>query len=246
MIAELTLKDDLQYGVEWYIKNRMDDGNYTLKTLGNLGVTTTAGLAYQFISDSQKFQAVINAAASKNDIHILSNPRLMVNDNQEAVMQIGNQVPVVSSEVSVQANTGVQRNINYRDTGVILRVKPTIHTEGLLTLTISQEVSEAQTNTTSNLDSPTILLRRISTNVVAGHGQSIVLGGLIGETKSSTINKVPLVGDIPLLGNLFKFTSRTTNRTELVVILTPTILSDLEDAVRVANEFKEELLWFKE
>ncbi|MDI6889844.1 MAG: type II secretion system secretin GspD [Thermodesulfovibrionales bacterium] len=248
-IAELTLKEDLKYGLEWYIKNKMVEGKYTLQTLGQLGLTTATGLTYQFISDTEKFKALINAFAKEDRINILSSPRLVVLDNEEATIQIGTEVPIVTGEVSApDITTGkpsIMRNIQYRTTGVILRVKPTINTEGLLTLNISQEVSEAQTNIASGIDSPMILLRRINTMVVAATAQSIILGGIMSETTSETENKVPLLGDIPVLGHLFKTTSRGKQKTELIILLTPSILTNIDDAVRVTNEFKEGLKWLK-
>ncbi len=248
-IAELTLKEDLKYGVEWYIKNKMVEGTYTLQTLGQLGLTTATGLTYQFISDTEKFKALINAFAKENRINILSSPRLVVLDNEEATIQIGTEVPIITGEVSApDITTGqpsIMRNIQYRTTGVILRVKPTINTEGLLTLNISQEVSEAQTNIVSGIDSPMILVRRINTMVVAATAQSVILGGIMSETTSETENKVPLLGDIPILGHLFKTTSKGKQKTELIILLTPSILTTIDDAVRVTNEFKQGLKWFK-
>ena len=249
-VAELTLTDLFQFGVEWMIKNSYQNGTYTFSTLGNLGVTTSTGLAFQFLSDSQRFQAVINAAATKGLVRVLSNPRVMVIDNQEATIQVGTDVPVLTGQIAaagITTPTGgatVLQNIQYQSTGIILKVKPLINTEGLLTLSLNIEVSQPGTNTTSSVSSPAISTRKISTNVVAAHGESMMLGGLIAENKSTTVNKVPFLGDIPLLGNLFKYNSQTTNRTELIIILTPTIITNVEDATRVTKEFREGLNWF--
>jgi len=246
MVAELTLNEELRYGLEWYIKNRMVEGGYTLKTLGQLGLTTTTGMTYQFISDTQKFQALINAFAAEGKINILSSPRLMVLDNEEATIQIGTDIPVVVGEVTRPDITapGILRNIQYRNTGVILRVRPNINTEGLLTLNISQEVSEMGANP-PGIASPTILVRRINTTVVAVHGKNIVLGGLMSEKISSAESKVPLLGDIPLLGHLFKTTTQEKTKTELIILLTPTILTSVDEAVNLTKELKQGLKWLK-
>lgn len=246
-ILELTLKDELKLGLEWYLKNRLAEGNFTLGQI--LGVPTSPGFTFTFITDSQRFNLLINAFASKGLTNILSTPRLMVLDNQAATIQVGTDVPVVTGEVTTAeaaagAATGVVRSIQYRNTGVILTVKPTIYTEGLLQLEITQEVSEMGASP-PGIASPTILVRRINTNVVAGDGQTIVLGGLISNTQGREESKVPLLGDIPLLGNLFKSQSREERKTELIVLLTPHIIKNLEEAKDVTEELKSRLKWLK-
>jgi general secretion pathway protein D len=246
MVAELTLSDDLKYGFEWLIKNKMLNGSYTLGA--TFGVPTSPGLTYTFLSESEKINVTINLLASKDLVNILSTPRLMVLDNEEATIQVGTDIPVVTGQVTTAeaagATTGVVQTIQYRSTGIILRVKPTINTEGLLTLNITQEVSEMGSNP-PGVSSPSILVRKINTSVVASSGQSIVLGGLMSETQSSSESKVPFIGDIPLLGEFFKSKSREKRKTELIVILTPKIVSTLEEATNITEDFKKELKWFK-
>jgi general secretion pathway protein D len=246
MVAELTLSDELKYGFEWLIKNRLFEGSYTLGL--TFGVPSSPGLTYTFLSDSEKLRVLINLLATKDLVNILSTPRLMVLDNEEATIQVGTDVPVVTGQVTTAeaagTTTGVVQTIQYRSTGIILRVKPTINTEGLLTLTITQEVSEMGSNP-PGISSPTILVRKINTSVVASSGQSIVLGGLMSETRSASESKVPLLGDIPLLGELFKSKSKEKRKTELIVILTPKIVSTVDEASRISEEFKKELKWFK-
>lgn len=249
-IAELTLKDDLQYGLEWYIKNRMQKGDYVLNTLGNLGVSTASGMAFQFLSDTQRFQAAINAFAKENRINILSSPRIMVVDNEEASIQVGTEIPVLSGETKStsadQLTTVATSSVQYRTTGLILRVKPTINAEGLLALEINLESSEGQTNTLSKIDSPLILTRRLTTSVIASTGQSVLLGGIMSENVSSTENKIPLLGDIPLLGNLFKSVSKSKTKTELLIMMTPIILTSTSEAEARTNEIKKSLKWLRE
>jgi len=246
MIAELTLSDELKYGFEWFLKNKMFEGNYTLGA--TFGVPTSPGITYTFLSETERLKVIINALATKNLVNILSTPRLMVLDNQEATIQVGTDVPVVTGQVTTAEaagqTTGVVQSIQYRSTGVILRVRPTINTEGLLTLDITQEVSEMGSNP-PGVASPTILVRKINTNVVAESGQSIVLGGLMSETQSTSESKVPFVGDIPGLGELFKSKSKEKRKTELIIILTPKIVSTLEEAAKITEDFKKELKWFK-
>jgi general secretion pathway protein D len=246
-VAELTLRDELKYGLEWFFRNKMLKGDYTLQTLFSVP-TGGPGLVYQFISDSGKFNVAINAFALDDKVNILSTPRLMVLDNQEATIQVGTDIPIVTGEVTAadvsQAVPSIMRNIQYRNTGVILRVKPTINTEGLLTLNISQEVSEMGSNP-PGINSPTILMRRINTTVVASQGETIVLGGLISESKGFTVSKIPLLGDIPLLGMLFKTTSKDDKKTELIIFLKPTIITNIDQAAKITNDLKKELKWLK-
>ena len=249
-IAELTLKDELKYGIEWYIRDSLFGGTlkgtFTMESL--FGLTKGPGLVYQFVTNTEKFKALINAFAAEDKVKILSTPRLLVLDNQEATIQVGTDIPIVTGEVTAsdvsQAQPSILRNIQYRNTGVILKVKPTINTEGLLTLNISQEVSEMGTNP-PGINSPTILMRRVNTSVVAAHGESIALGGLMSESIGDTENKIPILGDIPLLGNLFKTTSKENRKTELLIFLTPTILTSVDETAKITRDLKKELKWLK-
>jgi len=247
-IAELTLTDELKYGLEWYITNTLQGGTYQVGTLGALGVTPL-GLSFQFLSQTGNIKGIVSALATANKANILSTPRLTVLDNKEAMIQIGQDVPTVTSQVSgaditsTAANPSVLQNVQYRTTGVILKVRPTINSGGLLTLDISQEVSQPGANGVGG--SPIILTRVINTSVVVAHGQTLALGGLMRETESVSENKVPLLGDIPLIGNLFKYTDKTKDKTELLVLVTPTILVSTDDATKITDELKKELKWIK-
>jgi general secretion pathway protein D len=242
-VAELTLTDELKYGLEWFYRNSLEKGISTGQTIFSVP-TGGPGFVYQFLANSANFKVVINAYALDDKVNILATPSLMVLDNQEATIQVGTDVPIITGETSASdITTGtVFRNIQYRNTGVILRVKPTINTEGLLTLNISQEVSEIGTNP-PGIDSPTILTRRINTNVVAAQGETIVLGGLIFENKSKVVTKVPLLGDIPVLGYLFKTVSDSTRKTELVVFLKPIIITKVDQAAKMAEDVLREMKW---
>ncbi len=247
-IAEITLTNKLQYGIEWYLNHT---GRYSgvLQTVGGLGLGS-AGINYSLISDTQKFKALLNAYAHKNLINIISSPRLVVLDNKEATINVGTQVPTVTSEAnsgSIQDNgtTSLLRTITYRNTGVILNIKPTINSGGILTLTIHQEVSEPQINNTSKIDSPLILNREISTSVVLKSGTTLLLGGLIKKNNSSTVNKVPILGDIPILGSLFKTISKGTTKTELIIEITPYIISNIKEAQTKTKNFESLIKWFK-
>jgi general secretion pathway protein D len=255
-IAELTLTDDLSLGFEFFLKQKVKDGTLDISTLSNAlvplspgGPVGGAGLTLQYIAAGEKLAAVINALQMQSKINILSRPRLMVLDNQEATIQVGSDVPIVTSQVSApDISTGspsILQNVQYRSTGVILRIKPTINSKGLLTLDISQEVSNAQSTTTSDIGSPTILTRRIQTSAVAGDGQTVVLGGIISENKTGGQTKVPWLGDLPVFGYLFRTDTTHKDRTELIILISPRILSSVDDATRVTEQMKRELWWLK-
>jgi general secretion pathway protein D len=128
----------------------------------------------------------------------------------------------------------------------MLTVKPNINTEGMLTLDITIESSEAQQNTLqSDTNSPLIVTRRLTTNIVAASEETIVIGGLMSENFSDTLTKVPLLGDIPIIGNAFKNTSKSKTKTELLITIRPVIITNTEDAVTISDDIREGLKWFK-
>ncbi|WP_457643475.1 hypothetical protein [Persephonella sp.] len=241
-ILEVTLTGKLQYGLEWYLRHT---GRFSgvLQTLKGLGLGA-AGLNYSVVTDTSKFMAMINAFAQKNLVNVLSSPSLVVMDNKEATISVGTQVPVVTSEstaANIQDNgtTALVRTIQYRNTGVILTIKPTINSNGIVTMDVTQQVSDAQTNNISpGISSPLILNREINTSVTLKSGTTLLLGGLIKKSSSNTVNKVPLLGDIPILGNLFKTVSKGSRKTELIVEITPYILSDMSAAERISKSYR--------
>lgn len=241
-IAEVTLTDALQYGLEWYIKSTAGSQTSILRTLEGLGVGG-GGLSYAMVADTQKFQLLLNALSQEGMIKILSSPRITVRDGKSASIFVGTEVPVITSEattaeITEEGTTGIIRSVQYRSTGISLNVTPSVHAKGVVTLEISQEVSEAQTNITSDISSPMILNRSLSTEVVAADGQTIIIGGLIKEKKSETTTKVPFLGDIPILGYLFKTKSESIDRTELVIMITPRIIRNTQEI----DEMRESIL----
>lgn len=241
-IAEVTLTDGLQYGIEWYLKNTDGDQTSVLQTLGGMGIAS-GGLDYSVVTDSKKFQLLLNALSQEGMIKILSSPRLTVRDSKSASIIVGTEVPVITSEsttaeVISEGTSGIVRSIQYRRTGVSLTVTPSVHAKGVITLEIAQEVSEAQTNTTSDISSPMILNRSLSTEVTAADGQTIIIGGLIKENRSETVIKVPVLGDIPIFGYLFRTKSQSVENTELIVMITPRIIRNTQQI----DEMRESII----
>lgn len=233
-IAEVTLRDSLQFGLEWFLKNSGNKYGYTLTALGS----GSSGVLGTLSTISGNFGATFNALAEKKYVNVLSNPKLLVLNNHSANINIGNQIPIITSrasasdigEVSGSRTPSILQNIQYRSTGITLDVSPTINSEGYLTLHINQTVSNAQKNTTSDISSPIIFNRSLATDVILKSGETVILGGLITEDKSRDKTKIPLLGDIPILGKLFSTFGDSIDKTELVILVKPTIISNNSDA----------------
>jgi len=242
-IAEVTLTDKLQYGVEWYLQNNSDKWGWTLGTLDGLGLGS-GGITGTIVKYGD-FQAVLNAFAQDNILHILSTPKLVVLNNKSASFNVGTQVPVITSQSTAPdlTNPGEQpsilQNVTYTTTGVITNITPTITADNTIILKINQTVSEAQTNNTSDISSPIIINRSLETEVILQNGQELILGGLIKENRSTTDSKVPILGDIPILGYAFKTTSETNDRTELLFIVRPHILGSEKKNEAALKAFKD-------
>jgi general secretion pathway protein D len=172
-----------------------------------------------------------------------SAPSLVVLDNKSAVLQVGDQVPIVtqSAKAVSAGDAPIVTNVELKDTGVILKVTPRVNDGGLVTLDIEQEVSSVVKTTTSGIDSPTIRQRKMKTSVVVQDSEALALGGLIQERETTGKSKVPVLGDIPLLGAAFRNKSDAVARTELLIFIRPRVIRDLNEAKRVTAEFRKEL-----
>lgn len=239
-IAEVALNDELEFGLRWFFQNNRIGGGFSDIASGAVA-SNFPGLSLLF--QANKGNIVMNALSSVTDVNIVSSPSLMVLDNEEATLQIGDQVPVATQQVtdSNNATTTVANTISFRDTGIILTVRPRVSEGGRVTLDIEQEVSSVSSTTTSGIDSPTISQRKINTKVVVNNGTTLALGGLIQDSRNKTKTKVPIAGDIPVLGNLFKSKSNSKDRTELLILITPRVVRNGNEARSVTAEFRERL-----
>ena len=185
----------------------------------------------------------MNALASVTDVNVISSPSLLVLDNQEARLQIGDQVPIATQQVrdTTDANAPVVNTISFRDTGIILTVKPRVSSSGQVVLDIEQEVSSVSTTNTSGIDSPTISQRKIKTSVVISDGQTIALGGLIQDSSNTNTSGVPGVSKVPLLGALFRNRRNTIKRTELLVLITPRVIRNGQESRAITAELRRRI-----
>lgn len=239
-IAEVSLNDELNFGLRWFFERGDFRGTFSDASNGGVG-STFPGLSFVFQGNSAG--VALNALASVTDVQVVSSPSLLVLDNQEARLQIGDEVPIATQQVRDTANPNapVVNTISFRDTGIILSVKPRVSRSGQVVLEIEQEVSSVSNTTTSGIDSPTISQRKIKTNVVVTDGNTIALGGLIEESKNRTNSKVPGAGDVPVLGALFRSRKDVAAKTELLVLITPRVIRDGQEARAIANELRQQL-----
>ena len=250
-IVEVELSGDLEYGFQWFFKNNDIDGNTGVGQLdvfdpiGTGGVPALAaarGFSYSLVDSGGLVRAVLNALAEDGKMQIISSPSLMVLDNHVASINVGDQVPVRTSE---STNTGtsdlVTSTIQFVETGVTLQVGPRVSQSGNVVMDIYQNIRTAETTSTSTIDSPTIDQREVRTSVSVLSGETIVLGGLIEDANSRTNFGVPGLRNLPVLGPLFGTTSRSSTRTELLVLITPTAVRNSDEAREATDELKDKL-----
>jgi len=274
LVAEVTLGDDLRFGVEFAAaqQSRKDalgriTGESGSTSSGSTGTTGTPNIfdlgaaignrsasvsplpatgMFGLISDDRNFAIVMNAAAGKNKLKVLSAPHIMTADNHEAHILVGDEVPIVTTQsnaTTVQTNgtSNILQNIQYRDTGVILTVLPQVNSEGLVNMQIRQEVSQVKSDTTGGIQSPTFSTRESETTVVVQSGETIVIGGIIDDTVDRSRTGIPYLMDIPVVGRAFRVDSDNVRRTELIVLLTPHVVRDRQESRTATEAFKSRL-----
>ena len=241
LLAEVSLNDKEGLGVDWRnVRTNLGAKDLLMGTangLGNSGLNLTLNSAGQT-------RAVLNAFYENRQAVIRSSPKLMVRSGEEARIEVGNEIPVVTgtSQGIENPDAPINKTVQYRKTGVILSIKPTVQASGLVDLAISQELSEqSDTSTSGDALSPTIMNRKIETALTLKDGGSVMLAGLISSTKGEGQTGVPLLGDIPWLGSFFKSKTASENRTELVVMIIPYVLRNHEDAQDLTERYREEL-----
>ena len=245
-IAEITLKDELAVGLEWFMTN----GARISGSLdsGKTGIAKLApGLAYSWTSKSGDLTSILNMLATDSKLKIVSSPHITVSDNQTANIQVGDRVPTITqTQSNTTTTTGVISSVQYLDTGVLLAVTPRVNAGGLVTMDINQEISSASKTTTSSIDSPTIQKRTAKSTVTVQSDETLVMAGLITESRSRASDGLPLLSEIPFLGGLFGTQSRTDNRTELIILITPRVLHTSRQASEITDEYRKRLSGLEE
>ncbi len=239
-IVEISLTDDFRFGVNW---NYSENGEtVTLSNLAN-GAVAAQFPGLSFTSIGANVQVALSALSSVTNVNVISAPKLMVVDNKTAMLQVGDEVPIVTRQAQsvTDPNAPIVTNVELRETGVILEVKPRVSANDYIELTVSQEVSDVAETTTSGIDSPTIQQRKFSSVVSVKDGETVALGGLIRTAKTRSDSGVPLLQSIPAVGNLFKTQEDTARKTELIIFLTPHLVEDADDAREALNYLRQQL-----
>ena len=256
-IAEVTLTDDLHFGVAWFLQQNhgiQSNGFSAQPSIGGQSIPTTqlgnnllgAPLGaifpgFSYAVRATNVQVTLNALNAITNVNIISTPSLTVLDNRQAVLQVGDQIPVTTLQ-SVAALGNTFNSVSYLNTGVILAITPHISESGRLMLDIDQEVSNQAPGTGGNGSNPTIQQRRVKTQVAVADGESLMLGGLIQDSRSKTANQIPVAGDLPIIGNAFKDKDDRINKTELLIMITPHVVRTLNEAREIAEEYKRKML----
>jgi general secretion pathway protein D len=241
VIAEVTLNDKLQYGVQWALqKDRTPTASFTNALTGGVG---TVFPGFNYAVNAASIASTLSALNALTRVNVISTPSLMVLDNKTARLQIGDQVPITTQTATstVTAQTAIVNSITMQDTGVILSVTPRINESGRVQLEIEQEVSAVVKTTSSGIDSPTIQQRRVKTTVVVNDGEVLALGGMIQEQADKSSNQIPLLGDIPGLGAAFSNRNDQVKKTELVILITPKVVRDGTESRLVTEEYRRKM-----
>lgn len=261
-IAEVTLTNELSYGVQAFLTSRnlglKPDNGSILNTQSTSapGATSTAGAAgavtnafinrafpgFNFLIGSEaQPSAILDALHIVTSVKVLSNPSLVVINNQVATLQVGDVVPVSTGSATVLTTSNtVVNTIDYRNTGIILRVSPRINVNGNVRLEVEQEISNVSPATAASL-TPTVSERRVKSSISVATGQTVLLAGLISEQQNGTRNGIPLLDEIQGLGDAFSHQDKKGTRTELIIFIRPQIIRDGTDAHHVAEELRSKL-----
>ncbi len=254
-IVSVDLKDDLKYGIQWKLTHdgsQLTSGLSSPSIGGSLEATTSAfatgGLSALY--NSGAVSALLASQASKNNLNVISSPSLMVLNNQEATIEVGTQIPTLSSTLSGagitssgSGSTGLVTNsqIQYRDTGVKLEVTPRVNANGMVIMEIKQTVSDPVESTIGVTSSAAIAKKEIESSVAVHDGETIVLGGLIKENNTYNKSGIPLLHELPWVGPLFGNTTNNKDKSELVVLITPRVVKSKQDSKMISEEFKRKL-----
>ncbi|WP_245258391.1 type II secretion system secretin GspD [Methylosinus sp. LW4] len=257
-VAEVTLNDDLQYGVQYYLGNASrangsltngttaaaatssssSSSNSTVDAVSNLVLQRVLPGFNLLLGPEAQPHVVLNALTTLTSVKVLSSPSLVVSDNQPALLQVGQEVPISTGSATVLSTSNtVVNTIQMRDTGVILKVWPHVHANGVVQLEVEQEIS----NPVNTSLTPTISQRRVHSTVSVASGQTVLLGGLISEQENNTKDGIPGLRHLAYLGDLFGSTTRNKDRSEIIIFIKPRIIRDSLDAQGVAEEFRSRL-----
>lgn len=245
-LADVTLTDELAYGVEWFFTNSVGDSTAVTR-LGSppaaFPLENFSGFTFGIVSAAGAVKALLRALATERKLDILASPSLMVLNNQAANINIGDEVPVVTQQQqSTLGTSNIINSVERQRTGVLLTVTPRVNKGGLVIMEIVQNVSNvARGDETSTALGPTIQNREITSTVAVQSGETLVLGGLIREVNEFTESGIPILRKLPLVGPLFRSTTQNDNRTELIVLITPRAVQNMPEARMITEELRSKM-----
>ncbi|MEE8329955.1 MAG: type II secretion system secretin GspD [Thermodesulfovibrionia bacterium] len=262
IIAEVSLSDSDQFGIQWSVLNAglavgdddfselvqsrsRDAPSYTTPlTLGTGSATpslTASGFSY-LLFKPERLLAMLHALSSRGKVNILSSPRLLVRNHEEASIEVGSDIPTATSstQTAVTTTATLTQNIEYKTVGIKLKITPSINDERTVVLDIEQEVSDQLPNVTVGQEGfsyPAFSTRKTKTSIVVPDKQTIVIGGIIKEKKDKNYQGIPILSSIPILGNLFRYTVDQRSKTELIIFLTPYVIATRTEADMLTTDF---------
>jgi len=241
-IAEVTLTDNLKYGVQYFFQPNTQNQIVLSDSATSNIAAAFPGFSYMF-SDGNNIKIILDALQALTHIEVVSSPQVMVLNNQQATLQVGDRVPIVTQQAqqTTSDTAPIINSVEYEDTGVILKVTPRVNRGGMVMMDISQEVSQVADTSASPVPSPTIQERKINSSVAVQDGETVVLGGLISDARTRGKSGIPLLQNIPVLGSLFGDTSNNNTRTELMVLITPHVVDNTQKARKVTDELRRRL-----
>jgi general secretion pathway protein D len=242
IIVEASLDATNRFGIEWNYTDGAHLGvngqRGQIGTAYNLNTTQNPATGFKYTISGQNLTSFLNAVQTDTKFNVLSTPRIFTSNNTQAQINISQSIPFITNSRQ-DVNGGQIFNYDFTDVGVVLTVTPRITSNGYVTMDINQTANDLQGFT--NFNAPIINQREADTVVSVKNGETIILGGIIRNTVTATTNKVPILGDIPLLGKLFQSQSKVSNKTELIVLLTPRIVRDDKDARKIREEVTKQL-----
>ncbi len=242
LVAEVTIEKGLDVGVELQGINPATSAAET-RAFSNFNLFDSSLGLNGFLLDNSHFRATVRALASATRFDVLSRPYILTTDNREATVNVSKNVPIITG-TRVDVNNNVTSTFDRQDVGIILKVTPQINSEGRVVLDVNQVLSALSDQgipVAADVDSPIINKREMTTRVAVNSGQTVVIGGLVRDDFTETVRKIPLLGDIPYVGELFKRTTRTKTQTELLVFLTPQVIQTPEELASMTRQLHGEM-----
>jgi general secretion pathway protein D len=250
VIAEVTLSGSIEWGLEWFLNKNIgaigsESGDYTAQGALDNGINrpintplgSSTGFFFSIYDPVGFLRGLGKVLGSDSGINILSSPNILALDNKEATIEVGKEIPTVTGTTTdATAGTTITNSVQYRKTGIILNVTPHINSNGLVKMELEQEVSDVGEFITE-LKNYTFLTRRADTSLVVEDGKTIVIGGLMKSNRQDSNAGIPLLKDIPILGYLFGAGSKTSEKTELIILITPNVVKSRAEADRITREF---------